>query len=150
MFEAKLPENLEEIPPGPELAKVLAELDWECLSDHDLIRALQAQNRQIAHYQAGHAWTINRVAERYQEGHREHSFEYDDAAKGAAVEIGAALHLTKGSAEAETVFSIELLRHRLRVFEALLLGLVDRRRVRVLVDCTQHVSDAVADTSPSC
>ena len=89
--------------------------------------------------------TINKIAERYQEGLREHSFEYHEATDdAAAAEVGAALHLTRRSAEAETDFSIELLRHRPRVFAALLFGLIDRSRARALVEYTQHVSDAVA------
>ena len=144
MFDAIIPENLELISPGPELAGVLASLDWDHLSDHDLIRALQAQDRQVSHYQAGRAWTINKVAERYQEGCSEGSFDHSDAADGAAAEIGAALRLTRKAAESETGFSMELLRYRPAVFEALLCGRIDLRRVRVLVDATLHVSDAVA------
>ncbi|MDJ0496742.1 MAG: hypothetical protein QNJ89_02855, partial [Acidimicrobiia bacterium] len=138
-----VPVNLEEIPPGAELGRVLASLDWDRLSDHDLIRVLQAQDRQVSHYQAGRAWTINRVAERYQQGCREGSFDWGDAQKGAAAEVGAALCLTRRSAESETGFSVELLRYRPGVFDALLLGRIDRGRARVLVDATLHVSDAI-------
>ncbi|NNC92800.1 MAG: DUF222 domain-containing protein, partial [Acidimicrobiia bacterium] len=147
MFVSDVPQNLEEIPPGAELARVLEALDWEHLSDHDLIRVLQAQARQTAHYQAGQAWTINKVAERYQEGYRQDSFEFHDAAKGAACEVGAALNLTRRAAEGETGFSVELLRHRPAVFAALLLGRIDMRRARVLVDETQHVTDAIAQSA---
>ena len=134
MFDKMVPENMEEIPPGPELGRVLASLDWDHLSDHDLIRALQAQDRQVSHYQAGRAWTINKVVARYQEAYP----------KGAAAEVGAALCLTRQSAESETGFSVELLRHRPAVYDALLYGRIDMRRARVLVDATLHVSDAIA------
>ena len=142
-----VPVNLEEIPPGVELGRVLDGLDWGRLSDHDLIRVLQAQDRQVSHYQAGRAWTINRVAERYQQGCREGSFDWGDAQKGAAAEVGAALCLTRQSAESETGFSVELLRYRPEVFDALLLGRIDRGRARVLVDETQHVTDAIAQAA---
>lgn len=144
MFDTIIPENLDEIPPGPELALALASLDWDELSDYDLILALKAQDRQVSHYQAGRAWTINKVAERYQYMHVEGSFEYNEAADGAAAEVGAALRLTRRTAESVTGFSMELLRYRPAVFEALLLGRIDVRRARLLVDETQHVSDAIA------
>ncbi|MCP3995017.1 MAG: DUF222 domain-containing protein [bacterium] len=140
-----IPKNLEEIPPGAELALVLDALDWDCLSDHDLIRVLKAQDRQVSHYQGGRAWTIDKVVERYQDGFREESFESHMAADGAAAEIGAALCLTRRAAESETGFSAALVRTRPRVFEALLHGWLDIRRARVFVDDTQHVSDAVAE-----
>ncbi len=144
MFDRNVPENIEDIPPGAELAQVLASLDWECLSDHDLIRVLKAQDRQISHYEAGRAWTINEVAARHQDECRDGSFEYHHATAGAAAEVGAALHLTRRAAETVTGFSMELLRCRPLVFEALLFGRIDIRRARVLVDSTMFVSDAVA------
>lgn len=90
-----LPSDFEEIPPGAELASVLGLLDWSQLSDHDLIRAMQAQQRQISHYQAGLCWSMNEVTERYQRPYREDSFDFYEAQDGAAAEIGAALYLTR-------------------------------------------------------
>lgn len=145
MFD--VPENLEQIPPGAELARVLESLDWGRLSDHDLVRVLQAQDRQVSHYQAGRAWSINQVAERYQEGCRDDSFEFHEAAKGAAAEVGAALRLTRRAADDQTGFSVELVRHRPSVFEELLFGRVDMMRARVLVEETQHVADATAQSA---
>ncbi len=144
MFDTTIPDNLEQIPPGAELARVLESLDWDLLSNHEMIRVLQAQDRQVSHYQAGRAWTIDKVAERYEEGCRNGSFEFHEARQGAAAEIGAALSLTRRSAEFEVDFSAELLRHRPLVFEALLFGRIDMRRARVLVDETQHVTEAIA------
>ena len=66
MFGAVVPENLEEIPPGAALARVLESLDWDRLSDHDLVRVLQAQDRQVSYYQAGRAWTINEITRMYE------------------------------------------------------------------------------------
>ena len=89
MFDSNVLENIDDLPPGTELAGVLASLDWESLSDHDLIRVLRAQDRQVSHYQAGRAWTIDKVAERYQDRYRKGSFEYAEATDGAAAEVGA-------------------------------------------------------------
>ena len=51
-----VPEGLVEIPPGPELARVLADLEPSRLSGFDCVRLLQAQYRQVqAQYrQANH------------------------------------------------------------------------------------------------
>jgi hypothetical protein len=144
MFDTTVPENLEDIPPGAELGLVLTSLDWDRLSDYDLVRALKAQARQVSHYQAGMAWTINKVTERYQQRCRPEAFAHSDATKGATAEIGAALTLTRRASELETGFSVELLRHRPQVFEALLFGRIDLRRAKVLVDGTLHVTDTIA------
>jgi hypothetical protein len=61
--------------------------------------------------------------------------------------VAAALDLTRRAAEYQTEFSVELSRHRPQVFEALLFGRIDMRRARVLVDETQHVSDAMAQSA---
>jgi hypothetical protein len=146
MFDRIVPENIDDLAPGPDMALVLASLDWDRLSDHDLIRVLKAQDRQVSHYQAGRAWTIDKVAERYQDGYRDSSFEHNEATEGAAAEIGAALRLTRRASESETDFSIELVRHRPAVFEAVLFGIIDMRRARVFVDETIHVTDAIAQS----
>jgi hypothetical protein len=148
MFDDSLclsvPPDLEGIMPGAELGLVLASLDWERLSDHDLIRVMKAQDRQISHYQAGKCWSIDRITERYQHRYRVDSFDYHEAQDGAAVEIGAALSLTRRTAESETGFSVALLRYRPRVFDALLFGRIDIYRAKILVEATLHVSAVAA------
>jgi hypothetical protein len=47
-----LPEDLEGLPPGPELAAVLASVDRRALSDKDRVRLVQARNRLVSHMQA--------------------------------------------------------------------------------------------------
>lgn len=143
MFDTDVPGNLEQIPPGAELGRILATLDWENLSDYDLIRVLQAQDRQVSHYQAGRAWTMNKIAERYEERGRGWAVN-QETFNGTAAEIGAALRLTRRSSEDQTGFAIELCRNRTEVFEALLFGRIDTARARILVDGTQHVSEGNA------
>jgi hypothetical protein len=144
MFD-RVPDNLETIPPGPELARVLGDVDWEHLSGYNLVRVLQAQDRQISHYEAARCWTMERIVAIYQDGCRDESLDYHEAQDGAAAEIGAALRLTRSAADGATAFAVELCRHHPRVFEALLFGQIDLRRARILVDGTQVVSRAVAD-----
>jgi len=144
-LSASVPPDLEEIRPGADLGLVLASLDWERLSDRDLIRVMKAQDRQISHYQAGKCWSIDKITERYQHPYRVDSFDYHEAQDGAAVEIGAALHLTRRTAESETGFSVALLRYRPRVFEALLSGRVDMHRAKILIEATLHTPAGTAE-----
>ena len=140
-----VPGDLERIAPGVELGSVLAGLDLDRLSDHDLVRVMQAQDRQISHYQGLRAWSIDEITRRYQHGVSEGSVRFYDAADGAAAEIGAALCLARRTAESVTGFSVTLVRRRRPVFDALLLGGIDVGRARVLVDGTLCVSDVTAD-----
>src|SRR5918992_2062873 len=47
-----LPEGLAEIPPGPELAAVLATIDPRRLGSLDCVEVMRAQQRQVSHEQA--------------------------------------------------------------------------------------------------
>ncbi len=140
-----LPDGFDEIPPGAELASVLGSLDYDRLSPHDLVRVLQAQQRQVAHYQAASYWSMDRLVTAYQNpDDLESAKGLDWAFDGAVAEIGAALNLTRTSAEYETGMAIDLNRKLPQVWLALLSGRIDMRRARVLVDGTRHVSDAIA------
>ena len=145
MFDTKAPENLEQIPPGPELARVLAALRYDSLSPHDLVRVLRAQQRQVAHYQAASYWTMDQIVTAYQSpDDLEDAFDLNRAVDGAAAEISAALHLTRQSGEYETGMAVDLNRRLPQVLDALLCGDIDVRRARVMVAATSHVSEAIA------
>jgi hypothetical protein len=47
-----LPEGLAAVPPGPELARLLAGVDRSTLDGRDVVSLLQARSRQLAHDQA--------------------------------------------------------------------------------------------------
>jgi len=140
-----VPSDLEEIPAGAELASVLEALDYDRLSPFDLVRVLQAQQRLVAHYQAASYWSMDRLVTAYQNpDDLEHPKDLGWAVDGAAAEIGAALTLTRASADHETGMALDLNRRVPQVWLALLQGRIDMRRARVLVDETLHVSEAVA------
>jgi hypothetical protein len=149
MFDKSLcvsvPPNLEEIPAGAELASVLESLDYDSLSPFDLVRVLKAQQRLVAHYQAASYWSMDRLVTAYQNpDDLEDPKDMGWAVEGAVAEIGAALTLTRTSAEYETWMAIDLSRRMPKVWLALLQGRIDMRRARVLVAETIHVADDVA------
>ncbi len=145
-LKSALPPDLEEIAPGAQLGAVLAMLDYDELSSHDLVRVLKAQQRQAAHYQAASYWTMNEIVSIYEDPDSADPRDIEHAAEGAAAEIGAALRLTRRSAEAETSLAYELNRKYPSVLNALLAGRIDLRRARVLVDATLHVHPTTAQT----
>jgi len=145
MFDPQVPNNLEDIPPGPELARVLASLDWDQISGYDLIRVLQAQQRQINHYQAGKCWIEEKIVSVYEQEFRDTpTTDHYEVQDGASAEIGAALRMTRRSAENETSFAVELCRHYPKVFEAVLYGRIDVWRAKILVEHTLVLSDTAA------
>ena len=138
--------GLAEASPGEELGALLAEVDWDRLAPADLVVVLRAQQRQIAHYQAGLHWTANRIVAAYEDSDQEGPMELREAADGAAAEIGAALRFTRRSAELTTALAVELLRRLPAVWGALLAGQIDLPRARVLVGGTVHLDPAAAQT----
>lgn len=139
-----IPDDLEDMAPGSELGEVLAGLAWDRITGFDLIRVLQAQARQVAHYQAGLYWTINRLVADYETIADGDSDLMGEAAAGGAGEVAAALRLTRRSSEVDTSLALELNRRLPQVWMALLEGRIDLRRARVIVDNTIHLEPAAA------
>jgi hypothetical protein len=137
-----LPAGLAATPPGPGLAAMLAGVDVTQLSGQDRVVVLQAEQRMVAHYQARSYHTIAAVTETVAE-----ELEGDrlpHVAEATSVEIAAALRLTRRAADREVDTALDLQRRLPVLWEALVTGRVDLRRVWVLLDGTVHLTDAVA------
>lgn len=132
--------------PGPGLAAALAELDWGHLSHRDLIAVLRAQQRLVAHHQAGLLWTINEIVDRYEQDATAGEIRAGAAAKGAEAEVAVSLRLTRRSAEYETSLAIDINRRLPGVWLALREGRIDVRRARVIVDGLMPLNVADART----
>ena len=143
-MKSQVPSDLDDAAPGAELGAMLAALDYDRLSPHDLVRVLRAQQRQVSHYQAASYWTMDSIVTAYEDPGSDAPRDLELAIDGAAAEIGAALHLTRRSADIETGLAIDLNRRLPSVLNALLLGRIDMRRARVLVDATLHVHVSTA------
>ncbi|HUF95067.1 MAG TPA: DUF222 domain-containing protein [Acidimicrobiia bacterium] len=126
--------------PGPELAAFLSVVDPAELSGHDQVLVLQAHQKMASHYAARVYQNIAELADVMVEFDGDVEFGLD----AAAMELRAALRLTRRMAEVEIDFA-HVLKHRLpAVGQALWSGEIDVRRARVLVNGTEHLSDSHA------
>jgi hypothetical protein len=128
---ALLPDDLETTEPGPRLAAVLAGVDRSRLSDHDVVRLMVARDRLVSHDQAQRAADIAEVTLRCGDD--------DLTGEFAALEVGAALRLTRTAAQHEVAFAHDVTERLPEVGEMLDSGRVDGRRARVLADGTAHL-----------
>lgn len=135
-----LPRSVFEGEPGPELAAFLSVVDAKELSGHDQILVLRAHQRMASHYQAKFYSDVAALTDVMVE------FDQDMelATHAAAMELRAALRLTRRMAEMEIDFAQELVHRLPQVAEALEAGRIDVRRAKVLVNGTIHVTEAQA------
>ncbi|MDH3607519.1 MAG: HNH endonuclease [Acidimicrobiia bacterium] len=131
---------LETMQPGPELAAALHGIDRDSLSGDELVSVMIADRRLASHYMAQSYQDIAAIGGALDDLGDEyhHTIEY------TAAEIGAALCLTRRSAESETHMAMELTRRLPKVLEALLVGDIDVRRAQVLANGTDHLPVAAA------
>ena len=134
-----LPDGLEGMPPGPELAGVLAEIDVDSLPGFDLVVVMAAQARMVAFHQAGLLEVVARVGDATTEA----SGMGDDDGEFAADEIRAALCLTRRAARLLLELAREL-RRLPELADALRSGVVDLPRVRVVCDELATLADEEA------
>ena len=132
-----IPDGLEYMAPGPELAAVLAGIDVESLSGYDMVVVLRAQQRMLAHTNAQLYRTMTAIA-----GHMETDETYDGdymgAMEAAAAEIRVALRLTRRATDHELSFAVEVTRRLPQVWDALNDGTIDVRRARTIAHHPSH------------
>ncbi|MGD2043370.1 MAG: DUF222 domain-containing protein [Acidimicrobiia bacterium] len=136
--------DLSSIPPGPYLAMLLEFFDREKLNGFDVVRLLQARERQLAHIQAqamadtvetaysapGHSGSD---VERLQE-----QFEY------AADELRPALTLSRRAAEYKLSMATSILEQLPQVWVLLDQGHIDLPKARAFVNGTCHLPPEIA------
>lgn len=148
MFDSKtefetLPEGLDEMPPGPELASVLAGVDVFRLSEFDRVSVLQAQARQLAHDYAGFYQAMVAVDQGVRQSVKEEGWAGDPYAYSSD-EIRAALSWTRRRADHEMGLAWSLVQRLPSVWKALWEGRIDQPRARVISEETIHLSEAQA------
>lgn len=138
---SRLPAELEEMPPGPELARLLAAIDVTELSGHDQVIVLRAHQRLANHHTARVQDSIAAINQSLEE---QFDGDVEVGIEATSAEIRAALVLTRRSAEAELDLALALSQRLPSVLNLLRSGLIDRRRAWVIVRGTDHLSIAKA------
>lgn len=138
-----LPEGIESMSSGTELAAALAKVDVFRLSEFDRVVFLKAQARQLAHRYAEFCQTMVAVAQAVSQAVREDGVPGDPHGY-ASDEIRSALSLTRRAAEHELSLAWSLVVQRPAVWKALWEGRIDQRRAAVICEETEHLSDADA------
>ena len=135
-----IPAGLDELEPGLFLAAYLSKLEGKDHSGYDRVVVLRAHQRMASYFQAlvyEEMAAISDLMDRI-EG------DPEVATESAATEIRAALRLTRRAADHELAFAIDLSRRLPGVWEALVAGVIDVRRARVMVAGTAHLSEESA------
>ena len=143
MFDSRkqfIPPDLGKMPPGPELATVLAGIAVDELSGYDQVVVLRAHQRMASHY-AAHAYAdMAAISATLYDSEDDHQL----ADEAAAAEIRVALCLTRRAADAELGLALDLQRRLPGVWDLLAGGEIDQRWARTIVDGTRHLSPAAA------
>jgi hypothetical protein len=134
----KIPANLGDLQPGPELGGVLACIEVDRVSPYDRVIVLQAHHRQAAYHNAESYRAMTAIVEAMDID------DYRSAAESAAAEISLALHLTRRATDRELSFALDLQQRLPRVWIALAEGLIDVWRAKTMADRTAHLSVAAA------
>ena len=141
--------------PGPVLAGFLASIDVESLSGHDRVLLLRAERRQAAHYEARAYASMHAVAESTADA-LDPDVPPESVEDSAAAEIGAALTLTRRSAEGQLGFATTLVEDYPHLWSALKDGSLDVPRVMVIINQTSHleselrsrITDEILESAP--
>jgi len=131
MLVEQVPDGLEEIPPGPELAVVLASLDVSRVAGGDLPIVLRAQARQRSHDEAEFLRTIAEMGRRDPFAGPGTVATLDEPARYGADELRVALTWTRRAAEATQAYADDLVFHLPQVHAALSAGRIDQAKARV-------------------
>lgn len=127
--------------PGPILAGFLSSIDVSAVSGYDRIVVMRAERRMASHYNARMYQTMASVTDAMSDEFDDDPF---DAHSSAAMEIRAALHLTRRATDVELAFALDLRQRLPKVSKMLTSGVIDVRRARTIERETCHLSDAAA------
>jgi len=135
-----VPESLDTMEPGHELACVLSAINVnECIG-YDRVRVLRAHERMRSFYSAALYQDMTAIVDAVDTEDMPTPFKED----AASAEVAAALKWTRRTADNELGFAIDLRERLPQVWAALTSGEIDLRRAKVLVFGTTHLSKEVA------
>ncbi|WP_162605626.1 HNH endonuclease signature motif containing protein [Jiangella ureilytica] len=130
-----LPFAVEELPPGPELAGLLARHDVsQPVDGYDVVEAVAAWERLAAWVAAGQAKALAELASRAEVRPAETGYRSVDPITNSAVVVAGRCRLTARQAEYLVGHAVLLVEDFPDTWAALLAGLIDLRRARVVTD----------------
>ena len=135
-----VPESLDTMEPGHELACVLSAINVDDCTGHDRIRVLKAHERMRSFYSAQLYQAMNAVADAIDL----EDMPEDLVEQAAAAEVAAALKWTRRTADGEMALAADLRWRLPEVWHALVEGRIDVHRVKVIVRGTAHLPVATA------
>ena len=136
----RVPPGLDKMAPGPVLGAFLSSVDTDALSGYDRVVVLRAHQRMASHYAA----RVYRDMAGIVASLDDPTSRFEGTTELASAEIGAALNLTRRSADIELSFALDL-RQRLPQLHAMLgSGVIDVRRARTIDHETCHLTMATA------
>ncbi|MDK1011071.1 MAG: hypothetical protein QGM48_08365, partial [Actinomycetota bacterium] len=118
--------DMDDMAPGPILAGHLSLIDVNNLSGHDRVILLRAHQRMASHYQGHVLKDMAAVTNALVDIERNRV----EACESAAVEIGAALNLTRRTSDIELGFALDLAERLPEIRDMLTTGVIDTRRAR--------------------
>ncbi|GAA2104462.1 HNH endonuclease signature motif containing protein [Actinomadura alba] len=135
-----------ELPPGPELGFRLAMVDLAALPDDELTGVMAAARRQTSWAQSVELASVAELARRRQAEESLENVRWTSSTHERLVdEVAAELTVPSGAAQ-ELVWLAEALTERhLRTWSALVSGLIDYRRAKVVVEVLDGLDDELAD-----
>lgn len=140
-----LPGDLAGILPGPYLAAVVSSIDVSRLNGHDVVRLMQAQARLSAHHEAGKYQAMAEVAYAPPSDPDSGVVRSSEEVEYAAVEVAAALTLTRRSSEDQLSRAVSLTGVLRRVWDAFSAGLIDLPKVRMFEQTMGHLPEETVD-----
>jgi hypothetical protein len=143
--ETVLLEQLQETPPGPELATLLASVDRSSLDSEGLLRVAQARQRLIAHQEAQFLSDLHAVARAVpdqgsQPGRRDLPGKYP----WGEVEAACALRWSYGRAGAHMILADEVIDRLPAIHAALAAGEIDMPKAHLMTDLVGSLDDEPA------
>jgi len=155
--EVALLEDLQEMPPRPELASLLASIDRSALDAEGLLRVAQARQRLIAHQEAQLLADLHAIARAVpdqgrQSGRRDQPGKYP----WAEVEVACALRWTYPRAADRLILADDVIDRLPAIFESFTAGQIDVPKALIMTeavallddDLARGIIDHVIDTAP--
>jgi hypothetical protein len=140
-----LPGDLEAIPPGTYLAAIVSSIDTSRLNGYDAVRMMKASARLAAHNEAAKYEAMAQVAYAPPSDPDSGVLRSSEVVEYAAVEVAAALTLTRRSSEDQLSRSVTLTGVLVRVWKAFSAGVIDLPKVRVFEQSLGHLPKETVD-----